>query len=202
MYRNLHILIYLVVISFNCVKTSFTESENSNGVNGMEYIDILLTKDNFSYFTVDTSVDFVLLNNRISTLVNANNLDVFVPGDSFEVLSIGVNIPYGFSFYYVAPDSSNYDHIYNNLTYERLSSVTGTIDKYWQPFNPYEMSIGMFYDIPKTFTDGYKLKHQFTNVSNQVKVSMLNVPSVMHGKIIPVHFFIKIRHTFQMAHPS
>lgn len=160
-------------------------------------------------FTVDNTVDWVLVDFPPSTPLRMQNSDEkksFRPGDNFNILSVGVSLPLGFEFYsqVVTPLGSDF-----NLPFLRLNLI-GILppnvikdivpNAYALPFGNYELSINQYVNVLELYGEepfSLAIRSPLPN-DQEIRISMLNVPDSLNGKIFPYIAFAKIEHTFEL----
>jgi hypothetical protein len=180
-----------------------------------EIIDILTPNINeTAKFTVDTSgPDYVSIVAPIPSAVDLHDANIhtsFVRGDNFIVLSIGFMLPEMFTLW---KPSTNFNPLLKVNVYPEGIL---TAHPYYSPNFPeginlslecYEMGLGVFFDVGSAidsidpthslYEEEFSLKIKWLWTSAP-RVSMLNVPTVYHGKQFQIIPFLKILHNFPM----
>ena len=185
--------IILVVIS---LLFSFCKVQNIIEVDtDMELIEILSQNaSNAAFFTVNTAVSFVPLAYSGGVddgiMMDANGNEYFIPGDNYQMLSVGYHLPLSFEIYNVLNGATDENVKINMATNLRGGGVPPLIlpEKLYIPFPNFELNFGVFY---KSFGEEIKLNFQFLYTVN---ISMVNVPVALNGLVFRVPIFSKIKH--------
>lgn len=158
--------------------------------------------DEAATFTVNTAVDNVVVTTEAAdgVLSLAGNFTKFAWKDSFNILSIGVLLPFGFEFYeYDNSVSSKYRPPYVDMELLKGSdkSPFGIIpSRVNLPFENYEMNLGAFIVPQDAIGESFHFAAHLPSTGNEIlKISMVNVPAVFNAKVFHCPIFAKIEHT-------
>lgn len=151
-------------------------------------------------FIVDnTALYKPLLPDRSYTglLQNAYNATMFTKIDHFTVLSIGLSLPLGFTITNNPNDEPLITELY---TREVITGNLALIDKYYLPFDSYEISIGKFYELGNNYNHNFELLFLLPTIDGILaNISMLNVPAALNTIQFPAFLFAKIQHTLVLT---
>lgn len=174
----------------------------------MEIIDILTPQiSDCPSFVVNNAVDnvSVSIGAGYKTMFACDNLQYFVRGDNFTILSIGYFIPERFMVYgYENADPA----MVNSTPQIALLSIgnlglgvplrIGQNGKVNLPFPNYEFSIGQFIDteIMGATDPLFKItcKFPYDGDTDKLLISMVDVPASLNGKTFNIVPFIKVMH--------
>jgi hypothetical protein len=169
----------------------------------MERIEIISTADTFvvepdsrQTFTVDVSVLDVGLNpiaGALGLLKNANSRTWLHPKDNFNLLSLGITMPFSFSL------------AGNNLTRCKLFWQDSTLafgqfnvgdaaGGFWLPMENFELAIGTYVPWPATAIGSIQmyLRLETLIIGLETRVSMVGVPAVFDTLTLPIAAWVKL----------
>ncbi len=114
----------------------------------------------------------------------------FQKGENFQVLSIGIVIPLSFQIYLVdeMPSISMSYYAVDGSEYGTLPHMYKT----FMPFSNYEFSLGVYEDTMHNVT---QKDFYLGAVINDLKVSMIGVPTQLHNEKFSITVFLKIFHS-------
>lgn len=169
----------------------------------MSIIDMMIQYgDEAATFTVNTAVDNVPVTTETADgiLSLAGNFTKFAWKENFNVLSIGVLLPFGFEFYeYKNSGSNKYRPPYVDMELLKGSDKTpfGIIPSRVNiPFENYEMNLGSFIIPPDAIGESYHFAAHLPTTANEILlISMVNVPAAFNAKVFHCPIFAKIEHT-------
>lgn len=156
-------------------------------------------------FTVNNAVDYVLPTYDVGSskiLSIGGVFNKFTWKESIVLISIGLFLPLGFDLY---PKNRNSDGElwpdYIDLFWRRASTgflVGWQPSRYNLPSVNYEISIGATLNPPDSVGEDFNLVAivpDSTDLVGNTRISMLNVPDSLNGKVFSCPVFAKVGHT-------
>ncbi|MFA5697979.1 MAG: hypothetical protein WC888_06130 [Candidatus Izemoplasmatales bacterium] len=178
----------------------------------MEIIDILTPDyDQCPKFVGDNTVDFVQVSvSLLPFQLKACNLaeKTFNRGDSFTILSIGYMLPERFAIWSSNDPgglkfSAPIFQLYGSNGGANLPILPfGNNGQLKLVFSNYEFSVGSYVDSEDCGLinpGGFVLSAYFPVNIDSLQISMVDVPTAMHGKTFYIVPFIKILHNFPLS---
>ena len=144
--------------------------------------------------TVDTAAKVVnaVLTGTPEFIDNTSNL-YFDLKDNVLIEEIQVSLPYQFGQGTITPAQIR-------LSWEDTAAHSGDVTEFGDEGRLYipdiaqPYSLTNFIEFPATATTKYKL--MLTNFD--LSVSMINAPAALHGDVLNINVFLKVRHTLPM----
>ncbi len=144
----------------------------------------------------DVAVNNVTAPNGLS-FFDASGNKFFLPGEKLLIKKLWVSIPWGFG-QGAAADSAPIAH--RIALAFRDGADIGPIGPFFNGLaiptlcTPIDFGAGLFAELPVT---GVKWSIQLTDL--QLRISQVNMPSVLEGKRVPVQYFMEVLHNVRMV---
>jgi len=173
-------------------------------------IDILTpSQGNCPSFVATNAADYVSIPPTVSAvdMLSAGGFGTFQPGDSFQVLSVGLRLPEAFTLYTLNTDPFPVPNMFmgafDGVEYYSNPNLPRSIIEI--PFENYELVLDFFYNcsLSKGMIHPTKTLNQTSfslqSVMGSLNISMLGVPAALVNKVFYAVPFFKISHNFQLT---
>jgi hypothetical protein len=156
-------------------------------------------------FTIDTTQQDVAVTSLPAghslNMVNGAGNKTFPQGDNFNLLSIGVSLPYSFVASVAMSGANQYSPVIQ-FNYTKTGGGGGVLPGLAGgltilPFLNYELAIGQYIDVAGIL-DSFYLKG-FFNAAGVPHVSMIGVPTTMNGQTFEIQIWMKIEHNLPLT---